>query len=48
MGLDARVRYTNMVIQVNFVTLLKQKPINKITVKEICDMAEMYTTLWTR
>ena len=41
MGLDARVRYTNMVIQVNFVTLLKQKPINKITVKEICDMAEI-------
>lgn len=41
MGLDARVRNTNMVIQVNFVTLLKQKPINKITVKEICDMAEI-------
>ncbi|MDO4962064.1 MAG: TetR-like C-terminal domain-containing protein, partial [Eubacteriales bacterium] len=41
MGLDARVRYTKMVIQVNFVTLLKQKPINKITVKEICDMAEI-------
>lgn len=41
MGLDARVRYTKMVIQVNFVTLLKKKPINKITVKEICDMAEI-------
>lgn len=41
MGLDARVRYTKMIIQVNFVSLLKQKSINKITVKEICEMAEI-------
>lgn len=41
MGLDARVRYTKMVIQQNFVTLLKQKPLNKITVKEICERAEI-------
>lgn len=41
MGLDARVRYTKMIIQTNFVALLKQKPIDKITVKEICDLAEI-------
>lgn len=41
MGQDARVRYTKMIIQVNFVALLKKKPLNKITVKEICDMAQI-------
>lgn len=41
MGQDARVRYTKMVIQVNFVELLKKKPLNKITVKEICELAEI-------
>ncbi len=41
MGLDARVRYTKMIIQTNFIALLKQKPIDKITVKEICDLAEI-------
>ena len=41
MGQDARVRYTKMMIQVNFVSLLKQKPLNKITVKEICEAAEI-------
>lgn len=41
MGLDARVRYTKMVIQTNFVGLLKKKPLNKITVKEICALAEI-------
>lgn len=41
MGLDARVRYTKMVIQESFVKLLGQKPLNKITVKEICELAEI-------
>ena len=41
MALDARVRYTKMVIVQNFTKLLKEKPINKITVKEICDLAEL-------
>lgn len=39
--MDARVRYTKMVIQQSFVTMLKQKPLNKITVKEICEKAEI-------
>lgn len=41
MGLDARLRYTRMVIKNSFVELLKKKTINKITVKEICEMAEI-------
>lgn len=41
MGQDARVRYTQMVIREKFLFLLKQKPLNKITVKEICSLAEI-------
>lgn len=41
MGQDARIRYTKMVIQTNFISLLKEKPLNKITVKEICALAEI-------
>lgn len=41
MASDARVRYTKMVITQSFIKILKTKPINKITVKEICAMAEI-------
>lgn len=41
MGLDARVRYTKMVIKDAFISLLKEKPLNKVTVKEICGLAEI-------
>lgn len=41
MAMDARIRYTKMIIQVNFISLLKQKPIKRITVKEICELAEI-------
>lgn len=41
MKTDARVRYTKMVIQQAFLDLLKKKPIAKITVKEICDIAQI-------
>lgn len=41
MGLDARIRYTKMVIKDAFVALLKEKPLNKVTVKEICNLAEI-------
>ena len=33
MGLDARIRYTKMVIRDAFIGLLKKKPLNRITVK---------------
>ena len=38
---DARVRYTQMVLKESLLSLLKEKPINKITVKELCDLAEL-------
>ena len=41
MGTDARVRYTKMVIKNSFISLLKVKPINKVTVKEICELSEI-------
>lgn len=39
--MDARVRYTKKVIQESFFKLLKEKPLNKITVKSICDLSEI-------
>lgn len=39
MGQDARIRYTQMVIKQNFIELLKKQPLNRITVKKICELA---------
>ena len=39
MKTDARVKYTRMVIQQTFLELLQKKPISKITVTEICEIA---------
>lgn len=39
--MDARVRYTNLVIKNSFVQLLQEKPLNKITVKRICELSEI-------
>ena len=41
MATDARVRYTKMVIVQSFIKLLKDKSINRITVKEICELSEI-------
>lgn len=41
MKTDARVRYTRKVIQEAFLEILKEKPVAKVTVKEICDRAEI-------
>lgn len=41
MKTDARVRYTCKVIQDAFLDILKEKPISRITVKEVCDKAEI-------
>lgn len=38
---DARVRYTRMRIRKAFFDCLRKKPVSKITVKELCDMAEI-------
>ncbi|BCN30776.1 TetR/AcrR family transcriptional regulator [Anaeromicropila herbilytica] len=38
---DRRVIYTKMVIKESFIKLLQQKPISKITIKEICEVADI-------
>ena len=38
---DRRVKYTKMDIRESFVKILKQKPISKISIKEICEDADI-------
>ncbi len=38
---DRRVKYTKMVVRESFISLLKEKPLSKITVKEICEGADI-------
>lgn len=44
MKTDARVRYTKMMIRNSFIQLLQKKPLNKITVKSICELSEINRT----
>ena len=39
--MDRRVKYTRMVITSSFIELLGEKPISKISVKEICELADV-------
>lgn len=41
MKTDARIRYTKMVIKQSFIALLKEKPVNRVTVKDVCERAEI-------
>lgn len=38
---DRRVKYSKMVIKNSFIQLMKKKPISKITIKEICEGADV-------
>ncbi len=38
---DRRVKYTRMVIRNSLIKFMKEKPITKITVKELCDDADI-------
>jgi AcrR family transcriptional regulator len=38
---DLRVKYTKQILKETLVSLLGQKPLNKITVKELCSVAEV-------
>lgn len=38
---DRRVKYTKMVLKKSFVNLLKKKTLSKITIKEICEDADI-------
>lgn len=44
MPIDARIRYTKLAIKEAFLKLLKGKDVRKITVKEICKLAEIDRT----
>ena len=41
MKMDARVRYTKMMLKQALLDLMQHKPVNKITVKEVCARAEV-------
>lgn len=41
---DRRVRYTKMVLKDSFIQLLEEKDISQITIKEICDRADINRT----
>ena len=41
MKTDARVRYTRRRIQESLLGLLEEKPVNRVTVKEVCEAAEI-------
>ena len=44
MKTDRKSRYTRMVLQDSLIDLMKEKPINKITIKELCDRADVNRT----
>lgn len=48
MKTDARTQYTKKVIRECFFALLKEKPLNKITVKSICERAQINRTTFYR
>lgn len=48
MALDMRVRYTRQMIQDTFLELLREMPLNKVTVKEICRRGEINRTTFYR
>ncbi len=41
MGTDKRVRYTKMFLKESLIKLMSEKPISRITIKEICEEAEI-------
>jgi len=41
MAADRRVKYTKMVLRESLVKLLQKKPISRITVKELCELADI-------
>ncbi len=46
--LDRKTRYTRMVLQDSLIELMNEKPISKITIKELCEKADINrTTFYT-
>ena len=48
MKTDIRTKYTKKIIRECFFELLKEKPLNRITVKEICEKADINRTTFYR
>jgi len=48
MSIDARVRYTKMIIRETFFSLIEEKPVTKITVKELCEKADINRAMFYR
>lgn len=44
MKLDRKTRYTRMALQDSLMELMRDKPINKITIKELCEKADLNRT----
>jgi Transcriptional regulator len=42
--MDRKTRYTRMVLQDSLIELMKEKPITKITIKELCENADINRT----
>lgn len=42
--LDRKTRYTRMALQDSLIELMKEKPITKITIKELCEKADINRT----
>lgn len=42
--MDRKTRYTRMVLQDSLIELMKEKPISKITIKELCEKADINRT----
>ena len=40
-NVDARVRYTKAILKETLLVILKTKPISKVTIKELCEAAEL-------
>ena len=41
MSKNLRIKYTKMFLKNAILELLKEKPLNKITIQELCDKAEV-------
>ncbi|WP_332631418.1 TetR/AcrR family transcriptional regulator [Halalkalibacter flavus] len=39
--IDRRIKYTQMVLKESFIKLMKEKPLTSITIKEVCELADI-------
>lgn len=41
MATDRRVKYTKMILRQSLIEVLKEKPISRLTIKELCERADI-------